>query len=234
MKGFLTAVSFLTILKIDLKDYDNKKAVYFFPMVGLLIALPAYLLLKSNLHFKEFFTLLYLTIITGALHLDGLADTADAFFSHKEREKKLQIMKDSRIGVMGAVTLILASLFKYELLKDIHPSILFFVLSYSRLGAVIVMLALPYARESGTGSFFKIVELKSLYSFFLLIPITIFLYQGLLFSILFNTVFILLCIILISFYKKIIGGWTGDMVGAFIEFSEIILLYISIELKTYC
>ncbi|ADR19792.1 adenosylcobinamide-GDP ribazoletransferase [Calditerrivibrio nitroreducens] len=234
MKGFLTAVSFLTILKIDLKDYDNKKAVYFFPMVGLLIALPAYLLLKSNLHFKEFFTLLYLTIITGALHLDGLADTADAFFSHKEREKKLQIMKDSRIGVMGAVTLILASLFKYELLKDIHPSILFFVLSYSRLGAVIVMLTLPYARESGTGSFFKMVELKSIYSFFLLIPLTIFLYQGLLFSTLFNTVFILLCIILISFYKKIIGGWTGDMVGAFIEFSEIIMLYISIELKTYC
>ncbi len=234
MKGFLTAVSFLTILKIDLKDYDNKKAVYFFPMVGLLIALPAYLLLKSNLHFKEFFTLLYLTIITGTLHLDGLADTADAFFSHKEREKKLEIMKDSRIGVMGAVTLILASLFKYELLKDIHPSILFFVLSYSRLGAVIVMLTLPYARESGTGSFFKMVELKSIYSFFLSIPLTIFLYQGLLFSTLFNTVFILLCIILISFYKKIIGGWTGDMVGAFIEFSEIIMLYISIELKTYC
>ncbi|MGC8767720.1 adenosylcobinamide-GDP ribazoletransferase [Calditerrivibrio sp.] len=234
MKGFLTAVSFLTIFKINLRDYDNKKAVYFFPMVGFFIALPAYLLLKSNLHFKEFFTLLYFTVITGGLHLDGLADTADAIFSHKGREKKLEIMKDSRIGVMGAVTLILASLFKYEILKDIHPSILFFTLSYSRLGAVIVMSALPYARESGTGSFFKMVELKSLYSFFLLVPFTIFFYESLLFSIFFNIGFILLCIIVISFYKKVIGGWTGDMVGAFIELSEIILLYISIELETYC
>ena len=55
---------------------------------------------------------LFLAIITGALHLDGLADSADGLFSHRSREQILEIMKDSRIGVMGVLALIFCLLFK--------------------------------------------------------------------------------------------------------------------------
>lgn len=227
MRGFITALTFLTIFRIDLKEYDNKNAVFFFPLVGVLISIPAYFLLKSELPFKFIFTLLYLIVITGALHIDGLADTADAFFSHKDREKKLEIMKDSRIGTMGAVAVILILLFKYELLKVIEPFYIILSVSYSRLGALIIIYFLPYARQQGTGAFFSSITMKNIYSIFLIIPpIVSFIYMSYFYFFLFNISFILISLSFLYIYKKVIGGWTGDMVGAYIEISEVILLYL--------
>lgn len=227
MRGFLTALTFLTIFKIDLKEYDNRNAIFFFPLVGTLISIPAYFILKSDIHFKHLFTLIYLIIITGALHIDGLADTSDAFFSHKAKEKKLEIMKDSRIGTMGTVAVVVVLLFKYELLKVIDPLHIILAHSYSRLGALMIIYFLPYARTQGTGAFFQSIALKNFYTLFLLIPLGIsFLFLNFTNFLILNLSFVLLCFIFIAIYKKVIGGWTGDMVGAFIEIAEVVILYL--------
>ncbi len=227
MRGFLTALTFLTIFKINLKEYDNRNAIFFFPLVGVLISIPAYFLLNSSLQFKYIFTLIYLIVITGALHIDGLADTSDAFFSHKTKERKLEIMKDSRIGTMGTVAVVIVLLFKYELLKVIEPLHIILALSYSRLGALTIIYLLPYAREQGTGAFFQSITLKNIFTPFLLIPIALsFLLLNLTNFLILNLSFVSICFIFISIYKKVIGGWTGDMVGAFIEISEVIILYL--------
>jgi len=233
MKAFFTALTFLTIFKIEFKEYDTKNAVFFFPIIGLLIATPVYFILKNNLHFKELLAIIYLIFITGGLHLDGLADTADAFFSHRDREKKLEIMKDSRIGAMGAIVLFLVILIKYELLKMIKPSLVFFPFAYSRLGSVFLMNFLPYAREKGTGAFFSKFTLKSIYLPLLFSPIFLAFLFGYPILFLMNLSLLILLIIFSHLYKKVIGGWTGDMVGAFIEISETTFMYILIEFSLY-
>ena len=97
-------------------DHDGAlgRAVRAFPVAGLLIALPAASVLAvllaggSNPLLSGFIALTVLTLITGALHEDGLSDTADGIGGGRDRDAALRIMKDSRIGSYGAVALILS------------------------------------------------------------------------------------------------------------------------------
>lgn len=226
MRGFLTAIGFLTIIRINLKDYDNKNAIFYFPLVGVIIAIPAYFILGVDIRFKELITLIYMIIITGGLHLDGLADTSDAFFSHRDREKKLEIMKDSRIGTFGVLSIFVLLLSKYEFLKYIDPFAVFVSLSFSRLGSTIIMKSLPYARSKGTGNFFNGFSLYDIKAIFLSVPFIFAYIGGLKLFIYISILFFLFTIVIIFLYKKIIGGWTGDMVGCYIEVMETIIFFI--------
>jgi adenosylcobinamide-GDP ribazoletransferase len=88
---------------------------------------------------------------TGALHEDGLADTADGLGGGRDRERRLAIMKDSRIGAYGALALILAIALRVVLLAGMKPwaGALALVVAHggARAAAVIVMTALPYAGD---------------------------------------------------------------------------------------
>ncbi len=226
MRAFTTALTFLSILRVSRRDYDYKNAPFYFPIVGLLIASPAYLMLTMSIPFKEFFTLLYLVIITGGLHLDGLADTADALFSHKSKEKKLEIMKDSRIGTFGVLGLLFLLLFRYELLREIRPEAIFLTLSYARLGVLIIFKLLPYARKEGTGKIFSDFEIFNFRAFFLLLPILLSFFILQHYSFYFNLFFLLSTFLILLWFRKIIGGWTGDMAGAYIEFMDLTLMFL--------
>ena len=115
MNNFLWALKFLTIIPIDREDKIKPKdfgaVVCWFPVVGLCIgvflstvSLPLYFFFPSLI--TDALIILVSIAITGALHLDGLADTCDGIWGGWNKEKRLEIMKDSRIGSFGAIGLI--------------------------------------------------------------------------------------------------------------------------------
>ena len=90
-------------------------------------------------------------LVTGALHEDGLADTADGLGGGRDREHRLAIMKDSRVGTYGALALILVVAGRVALLAGMAPwaGALALVIAHggARAAAVVVMTALPYAGD---------------------------------------------------------------------------------------
>lgn len=99
-------------------------------------------------------TLGLMAALTGALHEDGLADTADGLFGGWTVERRLEIMKDSRIGTFGAVALMFATLAKWSALTALMESgpvwaALIAVGALSRVPMAVMMAALPNARDRG-------------------------------------------------------------------------------------
>jgi adenosylcobinamide-GDP ribazoletransferase len=97
-------------------------------------------------------------IVTGGLHEDGLADTADGFGGGRDREHKLAIMRDSRIGSFGALALILTLGLRWSAMatlagQDVHEtaSAIVAIAVASRAGLAVVLLLLPPARNDGLG-----------------------------------------------------------------------------------
>jgi adenosylcobinamide-GDP ribazoletransferase len=92
-------------------------------------------------------------ILTGGLHEDGLSDTADGLFGGWTRERRLEIMKDSRVGSYGVLALVLVTLMRWSalatLLAAASPWALVAVGALSRAPMAVVMSALPNARETG-------------------------------------------------------------------------------------
>lgn len=95
-----------------------------------------------------------MAVVTGALHEDGLADTADGFFGGHSRERRLEIMKDSHIGSFGTLALLLVTLARWSALVSLiaagHAVVALIVAAaVSRVPMVALMAALPNARQSG-------------------------------------------------------------------------------------
>ena len=169
-KGFLVAVQFLTRFDIgrhnDIWSEENcGRSVKFFPLVGALLGaayFAAASLMQQSGVFPQAVTaalLLVLTIIlTGGIFFDGFMDSADGIFSGRDREKCLEIMKDSRVGAnavmaFGAVLLTeWAALF--SLLSVQLPKVLFVIPIIGRFVTVIAIVMFPYARPSGLGKAF--------------------------------------------------------------------------------
>ncbi len=172
MRALLEAIRFLTIipipwLKTPLADGEafNRvitRAMGWFPLVGLMIgAISLAAAALGQLFWGEpirgAFAMIAGAIITSGLHLDGLSDTFDATMSWRSRERMLEIMKDSRIGAMGAMALVAVMLLKA-----------FFVLFAGRNWWVMILLApvlgrwidlyaivhYPPARDGGLGRSF--------------------------------------------------------------------------------
>jgi adenosylcobinamide-GDP ribazoletransferase len=123
----LTAVQFLTRLPVPSAPYEQDslaRAVKFFPIVGALIgsgSLLLYRLLTPHLPLTivAVLVVIYLVAITGCLHEDGLADSVDGFGGGWERERLLEIMRDSRIGTYGAASLALSLLARVLLIASL-------------------------------------------------------------------------------------------------------------------
>jgi adenosylcobinamide-GDP ribazoletransferase len=124
---FLSAIQFLTRIPVPSQPFETDalpRAVRFFPLVGLLIGGSAALLhLLLVLHLTRPVTailvVVWLVLITGCLHEDGLADTADGFGGGWNREQILLILRDSRIGSYGAAALIMSLLARVFLISSL-------------------------------------------------------------------------------------------------------------------
>ena len=166
MTPFFIALQFLTRLKIvnqtEWSVEDFGKSVVAFPYVGLIIGLILAILYGVLSPFIPIMPLMLIIVvaeflITGGLHADGLMDTSDGLFSGRERERKLEIMKDSRIGSFGVVAFV--TLLKWQLLASIPsaefiPMALIMMPLMSRWSMVFSIRSYPYAREQGMGAAF--------------------------------------------------------------------------------
>ncbi len=234
LASFLAAFRFLTILPISWKSDEDGKyfrgSLFYFPVIGGLIGLVTslvYLLVQPFMPQAVVAAgcVLLLGLYSGFLHCDGLADSGDGFFSSRPRERILEIMRDSRIGAMGVISLVGVMLLKFSALLSLdgsHMAMALLLIPVAGRSSILLSMALlPYARkESGLGALFY--SSNSMYAalwgglflgggalFFGIKPI---LFAGL------TTFFITLVFSL--WCKRKIGGATGDTLGAVCEITE--------------
>ena len=141
MRSLILMIQFMTRYPIPLEiEFTAERFVRgmkWMPLVGLLVALPAAgaLYLLDSLLGREIGALaavIVLILVTGGLHLDGIADTADGLFSYRSRERMLAIMRDSTLGTNGVTAIVLSVLVKFVLVKNIPAT-----------GAICAVLAAP-------------------------------------------------------------------------------------------
>ena len=121
--GLILAFQFFSRIpinkEVDFNEENIKYCIFFYPLVGgiigVLSSLMYYILLKSNLNIASLAAVFMMIYLTGGIHIDGLSDTFDGFLSSRDRERSLEIMKDSRVGTFGAISIIMILLSKYEI-----------------------------------------------------------------------------------------------------------------------
>jgi adenosylcobinamide-GDP ribazoletransferase len=234
MVNFFSALGFLTIIPMPAKAFkvDGRQILYF-PLVGLLIGALLYGVDKIGVLYatqevRVVADVLFLAVITGALHLDGLADSADGLFSHRPKERILEIMQDSRIGVMGALAILFCLLLKMAgfagLNRPGYEIWLFVAPALARTGQVVGLVVMDYARPEGGKSqlFFqkKKYHLLALGVIPIALPFSISIGTGLMVLFIFLTGTALM----LWFFKRGIGGITGDTLGAQTELMESAIL----------
>jgi len=239
MRLILIAFQFLTIIPLPFgvrcEKEDLGRSTAFFPLVGFAIG---GVLVGADWLISPWLTrslcdallITLLTLITGALHLDGLADVCDGLAARGGRERFLAVMKDSQVGAVGAVGLVLVLLLKWQALVAVPselkwPALLLFP-ALARLGQVLTMTGARHARQDGLGASIAqgtgAVTLAAAFataaaaSWYLLgltgmLPLAA------------------LCLLTIAgrmFFQRRLGGLTGDTIGCLSELNEILVLVV--------
>ncbi len=165
IRAFSLALVFLTRLpaplRVDPTPAEWGRSALFFPLVGLLLglllAVPAPLLAALDPGIGAALLLTWWVLLTGGLHLDGLADTADAWIGGAgDREKTLAIMKDARCGPMAVLAIVLVLLNKFVALRLLLVQqawpVLLAAPVLGRAALLFLLLTTPYVRPGGIGA----------------------------------------------------------------------------------
>ena len=241
------SVAFLSRIHVPQRhfvNYDGKlsRAVRAFPIAGVLVTLPAagvfslFLAFHADGMLAAFAALTLQTFITGALHDDGLSDTADGLGGGKDRDSALSIMRDSRIGSYGAVSLILSFGLRATALAALADHLtpseagvtLLAVAALSRAALVWHWSMLPPARKDGVAASVGEPERNAAY----LAYSTASLSAIVLLWTFTNTLALIMCAVSITvcvyafsgLVRGKIGGHTGDTLGASLLIAEIAAL----------
>jgi len=227
-KGFALAFNMMSIIPF-FKVHDffkgiNGYSAMFYPLVGFILGSILWLihsLLHSHMPTTHLAVIIFgmWVLLTGALHLDGFSDSIDGLFVSKE--KALEVMKDSHVGGMGMTFTIVFLLLKLSSVIHFEAYYLLpVILMLSRLNATLGIYFYTYISR-GVGKLIK-EELGKIQMFFaVLYTLTL--------AFIFNflgafIVSILVLIISAWFFKKRLGGLTGDIYGFIIEVTELVLL----------
>ncbi|MBL7180353.1 MAG: adenosylcobinamide-GDP ribazoletransferase [Desulfobacterales bacterium] len=239
MKHLIAAIQFLTILPVGKSErYDPQGMIPYFPVVGIILGVLVSAFDQAAIRLWTASTaavldVILMLVLTAALHLDGLGDTADGILGHRTKEQALLVMKDSRIGVMGLVAIASGLSLKWAGIAglDAHRSLLLIVIpAYARGGMLFGIRFLEYGRpEGGTGLAFFDDPLDMSAFWGLLIPVALSYFLGSM-GIWLNIMFAAITASIIFYYKKRLGCITGDMLGAMAEITEAMLfLLVSIR-----
>lgn len=165
MRHFLIALQFLTRLpvprSVSASPEERGGSVPFYPVVGLLLGVLMAglqsLLTGTEDELQSALVLLAWVLLTGGLHLDGLADSADAWAgSNGDRDKALRIMKDAASGPAGVTAVTLVLLIKFAALSMLIRETVWLGLILApllgRMAVVLLFLTTPYIRPDGLGS----------------------------------------------------------------------------------
>ncbi|MEW5703558.1 MAG: adenosylcobinamide-GDP ribazoletransferase [Pseudomonadota bacterium] len=234
---FLIALQFLTILPVRLKEPPDSKAMGrslpYYPLIGLLLgALLAFLgwgLGDAPTLIATALILAVWVLLTGGMHLDGLADSADAWIGGMgNRQKTLAIMKDPCCGPAAVATLLLLLLIKFAALEHLVATknweILMLPPVLGRTTLVLLFLTTPYVRPNGLGSqIANHFSRRASAAVTLFVLVAVFLFIGI-------AAFWLLLpvagafLVLRTLMQRRIGGATGDTAGALVEITETAVL----------
>lgn len=235
MRSLVLMIQFFTRIPIKIninaKDEDFSNGILYMPFVGLIVGLFNYgIYTLANSFSNEVLGIIFWLIsnifITGAIHIDGLADSCDGLFSARSKERILEIMKDSRVGTNGVIGIILDFLLRFGMLYTLSHGAKASAVILAPVAAKTFVLLLfgisKYARPDGGmgGLFYSHMSLKRLIAGILSgTLIILFIGSWKMLAVLIPS------LILVLAFKKIvddkIGGMTGDTLGAASEVSEI-------------
>ena len=201
VRRLVLAIQFLTRLPTpqvrDFRDDDLSRAAVYYPLVG---------------------------VIIGALHLDGLGDVADAFgAAHRDPQRFLEVLKDPHMGVFGVVSLVMQLLLKFVLLAELSASPLWYgivlVPAWARWGTLWWSRLLPSLHGAGMAERFSWqLSLRSMWVWALLLAVvTAFVAWPLLLA-------LPLVALIAAWWRRRLGGISGDCLGASVEVTESLLL----------
>jgi adenosylcobinamide-GDP ribazoletransferase len=233
---FRLAASFLTILPVAIEsanESDVAASMAWFPLVGVVMgivfALEDYALAFLLGHaVRSAIVVLSMAALSGAVHLDGLADTADALGAGRDRVRVLEILRDSRIGAFGAIALFFALGLKVLALAGLsgRPRIEALILAptLGRWALVAVSYKIDYLRTAGAGSSMlgrasdrnlasaSVIAILAIIPFFSRKVIITYAIAG------------VATIAMRSFYLRWLRGITGDLIGACGEIVEVLAM----------
>lgn len=242
---FLTRFPVPVTLPYQVNLYRN--SVIFYPWVGLVIGVViagAGVLLDPFLPtlISGIMLVILWTFISGGLHLDGLMDTADGIMSHRSRERMLEIMKDSRVGAMGAIVCVFYIVLKIALILSLLDMssedgllMLMLIPVWSRTFMVAAIAGWPYARqEQGLGSLFRSVGKKqaviAMFNAIVLSAVSLLIFGA---GSWIESALVILSMLIVTYgigvavatyVSRMLGGLTGDVYGALNEIIELGLL----------
>ena len=253
MKRLIGVLQFMTRLPIPVDvgfDEALHKGMVYFPIVGLILGICYEMVARvGSLFFEPYIVTIFIicaeVILTGGLHLDGLGDTFDGLYSYRDKDRILEIMKDSRLGTNGLLAIMLVLMLKAGMIYEIvHERELFWLIIMPAVARWMQLLACYKAktpREKGMGNIFigKVTPKMFIISSILLISIILGTigahelfsgdgYYGYYITQASLSVLILILFVMgfiKSVYRKI-DGITGDILGAICELSELGFLII--------
>lgn len=242
---FLTAILFFTRIpvskNIPYSSVNLAKSIRYFSLVGLIVGcLNAFVYYISEFLFNHSISILLSMVssvlLTGAFHEDGFADVCDGFGGGYTKEKIMQIMKDSRVGTYGMVGLLLLFTLKHQSLAALDFKNCFLAIisahTISRFVTSILVYTTPYVQETHKSKVDKTSTYTTSFTdvfingIIAIIPLFFFANYWV-----FITILPLLVTVigLASYFKKWIGGHTGDCAGATQQITEV-LFYLSLLL----
>jgi adenosylcobinamide-GDP ribazoletransferase len=243
LRGLLAALTFLTGIplgrRLILEGDDVARAGPAFPLVGAGIGAAVGGIAAALAHplsplLAVALALAVGAVLTGALHLDALADTADALGA-RSRERALEIMRDHAVGAYGAVAVALDLLIKAGALAALvnHQHVLRFAVAagaLSRLTPVLLAASLPYARPgSGIGiSLTQGGRRRAVVAVVVALAVAVAV-AGI------DGIVVAACAVgcaalLGVCFRRWLGGITGDTLGAAVELAEVVVLVVAVAL----
>lgn len=236
MQPFWLALQFLTRLPAPRYEVVPPQAVgrslLFYPLVGLIIGLLLYAVAQLMSAASPIFTAAMIVtlwlILSGALHIDGLSDLADAWVGgHGDRERTLAIMKDPYCGPMGVAAVVAVLLLKFTATTTLlsgAPHLLIVAPLAGRTLALLLMLTTPYVRESGLAAeMVRYMPRRALWGITILVTALVIYqwpWQG-------GWIVGASLLLFIAFRHALLQrlhGFSGDAAGALIELTEVVAL----------
>ena len=239
LNSLIITITFITVIPVPARlipEWTPDNLRYFplmLPAAGAILAvfwlifwhmlslIPA---MSANL--RGFMMTLLTLALTGGLHLDGLMDTCDAVFSHRDRETRLRILSDTHAGsfaVTGCVIILMAKTLLFSellTLSSADPVTVATIPAFSRLGMGVLITNLPFAKSSGLAVMLgSSRNRRDNFAF-----VMMFLILSFLGGLVVPAVFIVCMAVHVVICMRLFGGITGDLLGAFVEASEVIML----------
>ncbi|TQR14984.1 adenosylcobinamide-GDP ribazoletransferase [Psychrobacillus lasiicapitis] len=240
VNSLLLALQFFTIIPVNKNLPMERRQITgmysVFPWIGAGIGAIACIVLYAQWSpLMTGFSIVLLGIFfSGGLHMDGFIDTSDAFFSYRDRMKRFEILDDPRVGAFGVMAVVLLVVGKVIIVSEVlaatsfHWILLILIPYFSRVILITLFSLTNNAKTSGLAHFFKqkmnerAVWFAAVCHFLLGLAVL-----GLLTDWL---VAVTIAVVLIGFIclfrnwaLRNFGGVTGDLLGASVEVSEVVL-----------